>query len=159
MQYMYTMEYHSVIRKKERMPFAASWMDPDCHTQWNKLDKERQVYMISLLCRILKKNTNELNYKRERDRLREWIYDYQVGRVWGRINRELETDRYTLLYYFCGRSLLVIYYFNFLKYLFIWPHQILVAACGIFVASCRSFIASTKSPASHVLKSCSLWAF
>ena len=26
---MYTMEYYSVIRKKERMPFAASWMDLD----------------------------------------------------------------------------------------------------------------------------------
>ena len=26
---MYTMEYYSVIRKKEIMPFAASWMDLD----------------------------------------------------------------------------------------------------------------------------------
>ena len=26
---MYTMEYYSVIRNKEIMPFAASWMDLD----------------------------------------------------------------------------------------------------------------------------------
>ena len=27
----------------------------------------------------------------------------------------------------------------FLRYLFIWLHQVLVAACGIFVASCGIF--------------------
>ena len=27
MWYMSTMEYYSAIRKKERMPFAATWMD------------------------------------------------------------------------------------------------------------------------------------
>ena len=29
MWYTYTMEYSSAIKKKERMPFAITWMDPE----------------------------------------------------------------------------------------------------------------------------------
>ena len=29
---MYTMEYYSTIKKNERMPFAATWMDPEIIT-------------------------------------------------------------------------------------------------------------------------------
>ena len=29
MWYVYTVEYYSAIKKKETMPFAATWMDPE----------------------------------------------------------------------------------------------------------------------------------
>ena len=29
--------------KNEIMPFAATWMDPDDHTKWSKLERERQI--------------------------------------------------------------------------------------------------------------------
>ena len=33
MWFIHTVEYHSVIEKNEIMPFAATWMDPDCHNE------------------------------------------------------------------------------------------------------------------------------
>ena len=39
----------------------------NCHTKWNKSDRERQYYMVSLVC-VTQNNTNELIYERETDR-------------------------------------------------------------------------------------------
>ena len=47
------------------MPFAALWMDLEIITKLHKPDKDK--YMISLTCRSLKKDTNELNHKTERE--------------------------------------------------------------------------------------------
>ena len=30
MQYLYTMEYYSAIKRTETLPFATAWMDPEC---------------------------------------------------------------------------------------------------------------------------------
>ena len=43
--------------------------------------KEKDKYMTSLICRILKGDTNELNIQ-SRSRLREWTSGYQ-GEGWG----------------------------------------------------------------------------
>ena len=33
MWYLFTMEYYSAIEKNEIMPFTATWMDLQCHTE------------------------------------------------------------------------------------------------------------------------------
>ena len=44
MWYMYTMEYHSTIKKNEIMPFAATWMDLDIIIASEvKSGRERQI--------------------------------------------------------------------------------------------------------------------
>ena len=54
--------------KKEWNNAICRNMDGDYHTKWSKSDREKQIYhMISLICRILKNDTNELIYKTETD--------------------------------------------------------------------------------------------
>ena len=51
--HIYTMEYHSVIKKKEILPFVATWMDPEgimlseiCYPEKDK------YWMILVTCGI-----------------------------------------------------------------------------------------------------------
>ena len=68
MWFMYTMEYYSAIKKKERMPFAATWMDPEIIILSKVSQKEKDTYhMILLICRIKKNDINELTCKVEID--------------------------------------------------------------------------------------------
>ena len=64
MWYIYTMEYSAI--KKEWNNAICSDMDGprDCHAEWSKSDKDK-YHMISLICGILKNDTNELIYIRE----------------------------------------------------------------------------------------------
>ena len=53
MWYIYTMEYYSVIKKNEPMPFAATWMDLEIIILSEVNQKEKHKYhMISLICGI-----------------------------------------------------------------------------------------------------------
>ena len=53
MWYIYTMEYYSVIKKTEIMPFAATWMDLEIIILSEVSQKEKDKYhMISLICGI-----------------------------------------------------------------------------------------------------------
>ena len=51
--YVYTMEYYSAIKKKERMPFAATWMDLEIIILSEVSQKKKdKCHMISLTCGI-----------------------------------------------------------------------------------------------------------
>ena len=53
MRYIYTMEYYSAIKKKEIMPFAATWMDLELVILSEVSQTENNKYhMISLICGI-----------------------------------------------------------------------------------------------------------
>ena len=52
MWYIYTMEYHSAIKKNEIMPFAATWMDLKVIKLSEVSQTEKDKYVISLICGI-----------------------------------------------------------------------------------------------------------
>ena len=64
--YVYTMEYYQAIKKKELLPFAATWMDLEIIILSEVSQKEKEKYNITYIWNV-KYDTNELIYKRETD--------------------------------------------------------------------------------------------
>ena len=60
------MEYYSTIKKNAVMPFATTWMDLEMIivSEASQIEKDK-YHIISLICGILKNDTNELIYKIE----------------------------------------------------------------------------------------------
>ena len=52
--YICTMEYYSAIKKNEKMPFAATWMDLEIIILSEVSHTEKEKYMISLIYGNLK---------------------------------------------------------------------------------------------------------
>ena len=53
MWYIYTIEYYSAIKKNEKMPFAATWMDLEIIILSEVSQTEKDKYhMILLICGI-----------------------------------------------------------------------------------------------------------
>ena len=70
----------------------------DCHIEWSQTEKEKYC-MISLICRILKNDTNELIYKTETDSDLENELMVTRGKGWGGgTDWQFGIDMYTLLY-------------------------------------------------------------
>ena len=62
------MEYYSVIKKKEMMPFAATWMDLEIVIQSEVSQRKINIIWHDLYVKYKKKpDTNELIYKAETD--------------------------------------------------------------------------------------------
>ena len=68
MWYIYTMEYYSAAKRNEIMPFAEAGMNLGIVILSEVSQTEKDTYhRLSLICRILKNDTNELIYKTEID--------------------------------------------------------------------------------------------
>ena len=78
------MEYYSAIKKKEIMPFAATWKDLEIIILREVSQTEKEKYhMISLIRRILKKmiQMNLYTKQKQAHRHRKQIYGYQKRRA------------------------------------------------------------------------------
>ena len=66
MEYLYTIEYYSAIKKNEIMPFAATWMDLEIIilSEVSQTEKDKSYDIMQNLKK--KNDTNELIYKTNR---------------------------------------------------------------------------------------------
>ena len=48
------MEYYSIFKKNEIMPFVATWMDLEIITLSEKIQRNIKYHLVALICRIKK---------------------------------------------------------------------------------------------------------
>ena len=61
------------------MPFAATWMELETHTEWNKSERERQIpYDITYIWNLIY-GTNETFHRKETHGLGEQTCGFQGG--------------------------------------------------------------------------------
>ena len=86
MWYIYTMNYHSAIKKNETMPMKAFDLEIII-IKWNKSERERQI-SCHLNVEPNKNDTKELMYKTERDsQISKSNLGLPKGKaLWGEIN-------------------------------------------------------------------------
>ena len=70
------MEYCSVIKKNEILPFATTWIDPECII----LSEASQRQILYDLHAESKNNINELTKQKQTHRHRKQTYGYQEGK-------------------------------------------------------------------------------
>ena len=99
------MEYYSVIKKNERMPLAATWMQLEI-TILTKSKRERQIpYDITYIWN-LNYDASELIYEIETHRHRGQTC-YQGGGKWWREDLGLWYSRYKLVYGWISNKVLL----------------------------------------------------
>ena len=82
--YIHRVEYYSVIKKNEIMPFAATWMDLEIIILSQVNQKEKDKYHISLLYMESKTQMNLSTKQKYTHRHKEQTCGCQGGGGWGR---------------------------------------------------------------------------
>ena len=73
MWYIYTMEYYSAIKKEWNNAICSNMDGPrDCHTEWSKSHREREISYDTAYMRNLKKKWYECTYLQNRNRLTDF---------------------------------------------------------------------------------------
>ena len=68
MWYIHTMGYCSAVKKKETVPFAATWMDLESVTLSESVRQRQEIsYVIPCMWNLKRNYIDELNYKTKRD--------------------------------------------------------------------------------------------
>ena len=99
--YKYIMEYYSATKKWNNTICSNMDGPGNYHIKWIKLEKDK-FHITSLIGRIFKNDTNELNYKMEADSDLENELMVSRQEEWeGGIDWEFGMDMYTLLYLKC----------------------------------------------------------
>ena len=85
MWYIYTMEYYSVIKKNEIIPFAATWMGLEIIILSELSQTEKDKYhMISLICGIYKMiQMNLFTKQKQTHKLQKQTYGFPKGKDGG----------------------------------------------------------------------------